>query len=213
MNAVHFRRKLTPEHRVMLAGRIFDQGLIALAFLLASCGQPQGSVASIENATWTTAQGTQVALSSILGKRATVFLTLDPECPFCQLYAHDIQSMAARQAPGEVNFVGVYAGPFMERGKAAVFAADAGFNFPQLMDPACVLSLALKARVTPESFITDAAGTVVYRGAFDDRAVRQGRKKIEAGKHYLEDALAGFLREGKPQPEVTAVGCIVECGD
>lgn len=154
-----------------------------------------------------------MVLKDLLGSKATVFLTLDPECPFCQLYAHDMQALAAGYAGQGVNFVGVYTGPYMERAKAAAFAADAGFTFPQLMDSACVLSLTLQARVTPECFVTDDSGTVVYRGAFDDRAVRQGRKKIEANEHYLDQALAAFLHTGGAQREETAVGCIVECGE
>jgi hypothetical protein len=99
----------------------------------------------------------------------------------------------------------------MEAGAAAKFAGQAGFTFPQLMDPGCSLCLALHARVTPETFITDANGTVVYRGAIDDRAIRQGQKKYTAQEHYLTDALSAYLKTRKPQPEVTAVGCIVEC--
>jgi hypothetical protein len=69
----------------------------------------------------------------------------------------------------------------------------------------------LEARVTPEVFLMDAKGELVYNGAFDDRAVRQGRKKYDAQKHYLADAMKAFLRDGAHSPEVTAVGCIVEC--
>jgi len=76
---------------------------------------------------------------------------------------------------------------------------------------ACKLSLALQARVTPECFLTDANGTVVYRGAVDDRAVRQGQKKYQAKQHHLAHAIEAFLTTGEPQQEVVAVGCIVEC--
>lgn len=149
----------------------------------------------------------------MMGAAATVFITLDPDCPYCQLYAKDLEALSVKYASAGVKFVGLYPGPFMDKAEAARFSADAGFSFPQVMDGTCVLSLALQARVTPESFIADANGTVVYRGAIDDRAVRQGRKKIAAQKHCLDDALAAFLHEGKPQPGVTAVGCIVECGE
>ena len=170
-------------------------------------------MASVENRTWTTVTGTTADLKSMMGTAATVFITLDPECPYCQLYAHDLQVLSSAHASDGVKFVGLYPGPFMDQADAARFSADAGFDFPQVMDGQCELALALKARVTPECFITDAHGTVVYRGAFDDRAIRQGRKKIDAQKHFLRDALTAFLRDGKPQAEMVAVGCIVECGE
>jgi thiol-disulfide isomerase/thioredoxin len=46
----------------------------------------------------------------MLGTTATVFITLDPECPFCQLYAHDFQEFAAHYAEQGVRLVGIYAG-------------------------------------------------------------------------------------------------------
>ena len=193
---------------VKLLERSFLMGLLLLA---SGCMPKVASVSGLIDRSWTEANGRETVLGTVLGKRATVFITLDPDCPFCQFYAHDLQVMASRFAADSVKFVGVYAGPFMEGPAAAKFADQAGFTFPQLMDPGCSLCLALRARVTPETFIIDANGVVVYRGAIDDRAVRQGRKTYEAKKHYLADALTAFLRDGTPQPEVTAVGCIVEC--
>lgn len=146
-----------------------------------------------------------------MGRKATVFLTMDPSCPITQLYANGFEAFAEQYADQGVQVIGVYAGPFMRRQEAAAFAADAGLRFAQVVDSTCVLSLALQARVTPECFITGPDGTVMYRGAFDDRPVRQGRKKPEAGQHYLRNALDAYLATGKPQHEVVAVGCIVEC--
>jgi peroxiredoxin len=168
-------------------------------------------VAPLLDATCTLADGSTASLKSMLGTTATVFITLDPECPFCQLYAHDFQEFAAHYAEQGVRLVGIYAGPYMEADKAAQFAKDGNFTFPQVMDHDCTLTLALQARVTPEVFLMDAEGALVYNGAFDDRAVRQGRKKYDAQKHYLADAMKAFLRDGAHSPEVTAVGCIVEC--
>ena len=185
--------------------------MLLLAVMVSGCTKPHTSIASLAGSAWATADERSVELRSIMGAKATVIITLDPECPFCQLYAHDIQELAARFTGQGVAFIGAYTGPYMESNKAEAFAREAGFSFPQLMDPNCKLALALKARVTPECFITDGAGTVVYHGAFDDRAVRQGRKKITAQEHYLENALMNFLRTGEPQDEVSAVGCIVEC--
>ncbi len=182
-----------------------------MLIVLAGCNPRPASVASVADRSWTNAQGEEVVLSSLMGKTATVFITLDPECPFCQLYTQAFEGISEKYATQGVKVVGVYAGPFMEQQEAATFSANAGFDFPQLMDNGCVLSLALQARVTPECFLTDAQGTVVYRGAYDDRAIRQGRKKYEAQKHYLADAINAFLATGEPQAEVAAVGCIVEC--
>jgi pimeloyl-ACP methyl ester carboxylesterase len=181
-----------------------------VCMLLACCTRPP-SVAPLLGQEWTSIQGERAKLNHWMGRKATVFLTLDPSCPITQIYANDLEAFAEQYADKGVQMIGVYAGPFMHRQEAAAFAADAGLRFPQVVDSTCVLSMALQARVTPECFITGPDGMVVYRGAFDDRPVRQGRKKPEAGQHYLRNALDAYLATGKPQKEVVAVGCIVEC--
>lgn len=177
----------------------------------AGCKQPTPSVAPIRDTTWTTLQGAHQSLRSLLGGKATVFITMDPECPICALYTHAFRDLADTYKAQGVNVVGVYPGPFMERSKAKAFAQEAGLLFPQLIDSACTISLALRARVTPECFVVDPSGKVVYRGALDDRPVRQGRKKPVAREQHLRRALDAYLATGKTQPDVVAVGCIVEC--
>lgn len=175
------------------------------------CRPPAATVADITGSEWTTLQGTRGSLRTMMGAKATVFITMDPECPICALYAHSFRDLADTYQTKGVNVVGVYPGPFMERNKAEVFAREAGLLFPQVIDSACMIALALHARVTPECFVVDPTGQVVYRGALDDRPVRQGRKQLEAHQHHLSDALEAYLASGEPQPEVVAVGCIVEC--
>ena len=187
------------------------KGLTMAILLMVGCAPPPASVAPLVDSSWTTIQGKKLTLKEMMGKAGTVFITLDPECPFCQLYTHTFTDIADKYAGQGVNVVGLYPGHFMQLEEAIPFSAEAGFEFPQVMDDECKLSLALQARVTPECFLTDAKGTVVYRGAVDDRAVRQGQKKYEAQQHYLADAIDAFLATGKPQEEVVAVGCIVEC--
>lgn len=185
----------------------------ALLVLLAVAGcMPQAaSVAPIMATPWTTLDGERRTIGSMMGDKATVFITLDPECPICELYAQAFQVMADAYAAQGVAVIGVYSGPFMERRKAQAYSGQAGFAFPQVMDSICTITMALHARVTPECFVVSPAGKVVYCGAFDDRPVRQGRKKLDAHVPHLAHALDAFLASGQPQPEVVAVGCIVEC--
>lgn len=189
--------------------------IAGLFLLLAAAGCQEGpaTVAHLESTVWNTIQGEERSLKELMGSTGTVFITLDPECPFCQLYTHTFTAIADRYAAQGVAVVGLYPGPFMQLEQARAFSADAGFGFAQVLDDQCVLSGALRARVTPECILTDAQGKVVYRGAVDDRAVRQGRKKVQAQQHHLADALEAFLATGRAQAEVAAVGCIVECGE
>ena len=133
--------------RDMLTRSISRVLLMVLPLLVAGCSTKQVSIAGLVQQKWTDAQGQAVMLGPAMGAKATVFVTLDPDCPYCQFYAHDLEKVAEQYASDSVKLIGIYAGPYMEAAAAAKFAEQAGFTFPQLMDPGCSLCLALHARV------------------------------------------------------------------
>src|SRR5687768_8461068 len=51
-------------------------------------------------------------------------------------------------------------------------AKEAGYTFPYLVDEAQDVAKAFKAACTPDLFLFDARGTLVYRGQFDDSRPR-----------------------------------------
>ena len=160
------------------------------------------------------ASGDSLSWVDLCGTNATVFITLDPDCPFCQGYAPVIDSLARAFSAEGVRFVGLYPTTFIAADSARRFARESSFDFPQVMDAECAIAGALHARVTPECFVLDKQGELLYRGAIDNWAVRTGRHRVNATEHYLSDALHAALREGdKRSEEVLAVGCIVECDE
>lgn len=187
-------------------------GPLALSLLIGACGDDGDSVDLVQMSTYeySLPGGSRVPLAQVLGTTATLFLTLDPECPMTLGYAPMFDSLQYALPEG-VRMVGFYPAPFIVADSADLFAQEHGFVFTQLMDPDCRLANALHARVTPEAFLVGADGLVWYRGAIDDSAVREGRKRI-AVKHYVIDALravsAGAAVAVKTVP---ALGCIVEC--
>lgn len=151
-------------------------------------------------------------MRSLLGARATVIITLDPECPFSQAYTNVLDSLSRAFSPEGVAFIGLYPTTFIEADAAARFAAEGHLDFAQVMDADCAVAGALQARVTPEAFVLDADGLLRYRGAIDDTAVRPGRKKPGPAQHHLAEALHALIDQGRSTLEMKAVGCIVECG-
>ena len=156
------------------------------------------------------AEGKEVRLGDLRGKQGTLLLVLSPDCPMCMNYAG---LLAEFPAQGEaVQAIGLFPTEFIPTDSVRAFARRYGIGMPLLMDTNCAVVNALNATVTPEAFLVDAEGRYVYRGAIDDWAVRAGRKKVKATKHYLQDALAA-LRNGQlpEQRAVQAVGCVLEC--
>ena len=152
--------------------------------------------------------------NGLRGANATVLITLDPECPFCQGYGPVIDSLSRTFSAEGVRFVGLYPTTFIAPDSALRFARESSFDFPQVLDADCSIASTLHARVTPECFVLDKQGELLYRGAIDNWAVRAGKHRVNATEHYLSDALHAALSEGdKRSEEVLAVGCIVECDE
>ncbi|MBK7085642.1 MAG: redoxin domain-containing protein [Flavobacteriales bacterium] len=179
--------------------------------LAIGCGVPDKPLQGLLESSFEPVRGGTGMVNDLLGARATVLVTLDPECPFCQMYLPLLDSLVALPAYGAVRIVGVFASPYIPRDSAAKFMRASPAAFDGIMDPEFVLCKALGARVTPEVFVLDAEGELVYQGAIDDRALRAGKKRIQATRHYLSDALDAVLRGDRPaEREVAAVGCILE---
>lgn len=67
-----------------------------------------------------------------------------------------------------------------------------------------------EARVTPEMFVIDSTGKIVYAGAIDDRPTPDPAS-LDGARNYVDDALAA-LKEGRPvSPAHTKpYGCAVK---
>jgi thiol-disulfide isomerase/thioredoxin len=86
-------------------------------------------------------------------------------------------------------------------------AKERGFAFPYVVDATSDVARAFGATRTPEAFLFDKAGKLVYHGVVDDNA--QEPDKVE--KHYLQDAVDA-LAAGKlpPVQETKALGCSIK---
>ncbi|MBK7268474.1 MAG: hypothetical protein IPI07_02780 [Flavobacteriales bacterium] len=178
--------------------------------LAIGCGVPDKPLQGLLESSFEPVRGGTGMVNDLLGARATVLVTLDPECPFCQMYLPLLDSLVALPAYGAVRIVAVFASPYIPRDSAAKFMRASPAAFDGIMDPEFVLCKALGARVTPEVW-SGCRRRLVYQGAIDDRALRAGKKRIQATRHYLSDALDAVLRGDRPaEREVAAVGCILE---
>lgn len=86
-------------------------------------------------------------------------------------------------------------------------AQERGFTFPYVVDDTSGVAKAFGATRTPEVFLFDAAGKLVYHGAIDDNA----REPEKVEKRYLADAMQAVVA-GTPVPvaETKALGCTIK---
>ncbi len=90
--------------------------------------------------------------------------------------------------------------------KMRELAAANSYSFPYLHDESQAVARAYQAERTPEVFLFDAGGTLVYTGAVDDSV-----EAAEASAGYLRDAIDAVLAGNSPQVASTvAVGCTIK---
>lgn len=142
-------------------------------------------------------------------KALHLFIFLSPDCPLCHNYAPLINQLYV-QYNDQIQVYSIIPGRSYSDSLVRQFAETFSVHFPILKDSRQVLTKYFKASKTPEVFLLNNTGKVLYHGAIDDWAVALGKKRIKTTRHYLKDALENGLK-GFPIATVyvPAVGCII----
>ena len=126
------------------------------------------------------------------GAKATVVLFVATRCPVSLAYDSRMAKLAADYQPKGVKFYGVNSNKQEDIAEIAGHAADKKLGFPVLKDPGHVIADRFGAQVTPEAYVLDAQGKLVYHGQFDNE--KNEAKVTQTGlKDALDAVLAGKL--------------------
>ena len=144
------------------------------------------------------------------GLRATAYIFTTTDCPVANRYAPDIQQLHREFAARGIRFRLVYVNPRESASEVRAHARKFGYQMEIVRDTTHDLVKRFGITVTPEAAVTDADGTLLYRGRIDDRYIDIGLDRPRATRHELQDALQAVV-EGKPVPAAAtpAVGCFV----
>ena len=142
--------------------------------------------------------------------KIVVFNFSTPECPCSRSVDGALAELAKAYAEKDVVFLGVNSNFFMDPESLRDYAKYAKIAYPILKDDHVELADAAGAKVTPEIFIKDKNGKVVYHGPPDNRLNPSATPTV----FYLKDALEA-LTSGKPVPvaEVKPWGCAIRGGE
>ena len=111
----------------------------------------------------------------------------------------------------DIHFYGIFSGNGFDENEIADFAKTYKIEFDLLLDPEKKTAKLFKAQVTPEAFILDASGKVIYQGAVDNWLYAAGKKRALITEHYLQDALLAVVSGEKIKISLTqAKGCLLE---
>lgn len=142
----------------------------------------------------------------LLGQKATILIFVGSHCPCADPHRLLVQSLVQQHASKKVLFHAVFSNKEETPELAKRFMKQTGWNFSWTVDKNGELQKKYQAKITPEVFLLNAGGAVVYRGAIDDSVENMGRIQHP----YLKTALEQLLADKKIGPaSTTPTGCYI----
>jgi peroxiredoxin len=154
------------------------------------------------------ADGKEHSLASLKGKSGTLILFVATQCPYSNAYNERMQKLAEEYRAKGVNVVGINSNSTEPAAEVKQHAADKGLTFTILKDAGNQIADRYGAQVTPEAYLLDASGKLVYHGRIDN-----SRTGYLITSTELRDAIEAVLAV-KPveKAEAKAFGCSIKRG-
>jgi cytochrome oxidase Cu insertion factor (SCO1/SenC/PrrC family) len=168
-----------------------------------------GAAAPLRTVKMQSVDGAEVTLASAAGAKGTLVVFTCNHCPWAQAWQTRVAAIGNAAVEHGIGAVAINANdpaaypeddyPSMqERSKLL------GFKFPYVVDATSDVARAFGASRTPEVFLFDAKGKLVYHGAVDDNA----KDESAVQSRWLNDAVEA-VAAGKTVAvrETKAMGC------
>jgi peroxiredoxin len=150
----------------------------------------------------------EITLAEAAGKKGTLVIFMCNHCPWVKAWQARIAKIGNAAAAKGIGVVAVNSNdpaayPEDDMANMKTRAKDLGFKFPYVVDATSDLARAFGATHTPEIYLFDASGKLVYHGAVDDN-----RDEKSVQKRYLTDAVTA-VASGKAVAvaETKSFGC------
>jgi len=190
-----------------------NRGLsVALVASLAVAGSAFGlsivDKAPSTNVKMKNVDGSAVSIADVAGKQGTLVVFSCNHCPFVKAWQDRIASIGnAAKTKGIgviiINSNDPTAYPEDSYAEMQKRSQQLGLTFPYVVDATSDVARAFGATHTPEAFLFDKDGKLVYHGAIDD-----SKEADQVTKHFLQDAIdAAVAGKAVPVAETKFVGC------
>lgn len=193
-----------------------QQTITALALVasirIATAGLGFGDPITDADVKMKSTQGSTVSIGEVKGNKGTLVIFTCNHCPFVIAWQDRMVELSNSYGKKGIGVI------FINSNDPKVNAGDGyedmqkiakknGYQFPYAVDENSQIARHFGAKKTPDIFLFDANGKLVYHGAVDDN----GRKPDQVKKTYLKDALDALLG-GKEiaVKETKAVGCSIK---
>jgi peroxiredoxin len=185
---------------------LFAAAALVLALPAAAESPAIGSAAPDFNLT--TLDGKPFSLSKTApNQAATVIMFVATKCPYSNAYNDRMRDMAEAYKGKGVLFVGINSNKTEPLEEARDHAKSNRHTFPIMKDPDNKVADMYDAKRTPEVFVVDKQGKVVYHGRIDENHENPSQVTSPDLKNALDALLAGKPIE---RAETKAFGCTIK---
>ncbi len=141
-----------------------------------------------------------------------VYFFLATTCPISQQYTAYINQFTKAAKTNGIETILVFpTGKSNISKEIAAFKQKYSIMAPVKIDRHYKLTRKLRATVTPEVFIINNKGEILYQGAIDNWYYSLGQNRINITAHYLDDAIKNLMQSQPVQiPFVKPIGCFIE---
>ncbi len=157
--------------------------------------------------------GKAVSRDEVMGEKGLLVMFICRHCPFVKHVQGELARLAKDYKPKGVGIVAISSNDPAEYkedapGSLKEMAGEQGFTFPFLFDESQDIGRAYTAVATPDLFLFDSSGKLVYRGRVDD--TRPGQDRPANGMD-IRAAIDAMLA-GKPPSEdqKPSIGCSIK---
>jgi peroxiredoxin len=156
--------------------------------------------------------GRSVSIADVKGPKGTLVIFTCNHCPFVKAWETRTVALGNEWIKRGIGVIAINSndpGPYPEDDFPGMQqrAKERGVEYPYVVDSTSEVARAFGASRTPEAFLFDKSGKLVYHGAIDDNMRDPERVKAR----YLADALQA-VASAKPVrvPETKFVGCSIK---
>lgn len=153
--------------------------------------------------------GKMLTIDSVKGTKGTLVVFTCNHCPYVKAWEKRITELGNAFSKQGIGVIAINPND-PERSEDDDFdgmvarAKELGLQFPYVVDEGSAVAKAFGASKTPEAFLFDAKGKLVYHGTIDDNV--KEADKVE--KRWLKDALTAVAAGQTPTVQQTkALGC------
>lgn len=207
MNVSGWKRMF--EHQTVWGILALGFGLIVLSPSAWAEAPPAVAIQTVAPFSLKDYRGAEIQSTDFADSKCLVVAFLGTECPLAKLYGPRLQQLSSEYEGKSVQFIAINSNQQDSISDIAAYVKQHHLTYPILKDPANQVADQFRAERTPEVFILNPLGQVLYRGRIDDQYI-VGVQRDAPQREDLRLALDEILADRPVSITRTdPIGCLI----